>query len=308
MFIQICKELEIPAELLNRGNLVESLSDVFMYILHLSDKLRSADHKSPGFLEFLQHYKRIMDALRNLQFDKFFFRNDEEIQLFFETMDQKLQQSGKATLSERKISSIMSLFIPTDFVMDGFFNPIPQSENLLRLMISALMRKYLSSVGESDDEHMSIFCRKWFVDKQLADRLVEELCKMFEEIGKHLFFHMQGMKLNVLCKLLPWEEFSAFLKVIRDQHPDAHEFICLTLRSMAEKIKEDGSEGMDEHYACVLSNYPSGEFVTDRAQILDFVCDQLSITSEFGQVQDSPRNPDEDVEEEDVEDSSDNEE
>jgi hypothetical protein len=96
---------------------------------------------------------------------------------------------------------------------------------------------------------------------------------------------MQGMKLNVLCKLLPWKEFTEFLQSIRDRYPDEHEFICLTMRSMAEKIQKDGSEGMDAHYAQVLSGYPSGGFVADRAQIFEFVCGQLSITSEFGQVQ-----------------------
>jgi hypothetical protein len=152
-------------------------------------------------------------------------------------------------------------------------------------MISAIMLKYHSCVGELVDEHMCDFCRKWFVDKQAADSLVEEVCKIFEELGKHQLFYMQGMKLNVLCKLLPWKEFTEFLQVIRDRHPDEHEFICLTLRSMAEKIQGDVTEGMDEHYARVLSRYPSGGFVAERAQISEFVCGQLSIASEFGQVE-----------------------
>ena len=63
---------------------------------------------------------------------------------------------------------------------------------------------------------------------------------------------------------------------------------------MAEKIQGDG---IDADYTHVLSRYPSGGFVADRAQISEFVCGQLSITREFGQVLDSPRNPDEDVEE-----------
>ena len=112
---------------------------------------------------------------------------------------------------------------------------------------------------------------------------------------------MQGMKLNVLCKLLPWEEFTEFLQSIRDRHPDEHEFICLTLRSMSEEIQGDIKKGMDAQYARVLSHYPSGGFVADRAQTFEFVCGQLSITREFGQVQDSPRNPEEDVDEEDAE-------
>ena len=305
MFFRICEELEIPAELLDRENLVESLSNVFLHIAHLSDELRSADQESPDFLEILQCYKRIADAFCKLQFDKFFFSSDEELQLFFERMDQKLQQSGKDVLSEHKFSSIMSLLMSTDFVMDGFFKPVPQSEDFLRLMISTIMQKYHLCVGEFFDEHMGDFCRQWFVDKPAANILVEALCKIFEEIGEHPLFSMQTMKLNVLCKLLPWKEFTEFLQSIRVRHPDEHEFICLTLRSMSEKIQKDGSEGMDArmdaHYAQVLSRYPSGGFVAARAQIFEFVCDQLSITSEFGQVQDSPRNPDEDFEEEEEE-------
>lgn len=294
MFFRICEELEIPAELLNRENLVDSLSNVFLHIIRLSDKLRSANPQSPEFLEILQCYKRIADAFCKLQFDKVFFRSDQDLQLFFSRMDEKLQESGKDALAEHKISSIIDLFMTTDFVMDGFFKSLPQSENFLRLMISAIMRKYLSCVGESFDEHMGDFCLKWFVDKKAADSLVEEVCKIFEDLGKHQLFSMQGMKLNVLCKLLPWKEFTEFLQVIRDRHSDEHEFICLTLRSMAEKIQGDG---IDADYTHVLSRYPSGGFVADRAQISEFVCGQLSITREFGQVLDSPRNPDEDVEE-----------
>jgi hypothetical protein len=285
MFFRICEELEIPAELLDREDLVESLSNVFLHIVRLSDELRSADHESPDFLEILQRYKRISDAFCKLQFDKVFFSSAEELQLFFNRMDEKLRESGKDALAEQKISSIMSRLISTDFVMDGFFQPLPQSQDVLRLMISAIMQKYHSCVGESFDEHMGDFCFKWFVDKQAAENLVEELCKIFEEIEEHQLFRMQGMKLNVLCKLLPWKEFTEFLQSIRDRYPDEHEFICLTLRSMAEKIQKDGSDGMDVHYAKVLSNYPSGGFVVDRAHILEFVYRQLSITLEFGQVE-----------------------
>jgi hypothetical protein len=301
MFFRICEELGIPAELLDRENLVESLSNVFLHIVHLSDELRLANHQSPEFLEILQCYKRIADTFCKLQFDKVFFSSAEELQLFFECMDEKLQQSGKDALSEHKFSSITNLLISTDFVMDGLKKPVPQSEDFLRLMISTIMREYLACVGESVDENMGDFCRQWFVDKQAADSLVEALCKIFEEIGEHPLFSMQTMKLNVLCKLIPWKEFTEFLQSIRVRHPDEHEFICLTLRSMSEKIQKDESERMDAHYAQVLSRYPSGGFVAARAQIFEFVCDQLSITSEFGQVQDSPRNPDEDFEEEEEE-------
>jgi hypothetical protein len=265
MFFRICEELEIPVELLDRTNLVESISNVLMYIVRLSDDLLKADRQSPDFLDILQRYKRIADPFCKLQSEKFFFSSDEELQLFFKRMDEKLQQSGKDALTEHKFYMITHLFISTDFVTSGFFKPVPQSEDFLRLMISAIMHNYLSCVGE------------WFVDKQAADILVEALCKIFEEIGEHQLFHMQGMKLNVLCKLLPWKEFTEFLQSIRDRHPDEHEFICLTLRSMAEKIQGDVTEGMDEHYAQVLLNYPSGGFVVDRAQILEFVCGQLSI-------------------------------
>lgn len=295
MFIQICKELEIPAELLDRGNLVESLSNVFLHIVRLSDEIRSADRESPDFLEILQRYKRIVDAFFKLKFDKFFFRDEEELQLFFKRMDEKLQQSGKDVLASHTFSSITSLFVSTDFVMDGFLNPVHQSEDFLQLTISAIMQKYSFCVGEWVDKNMGAFCRKWFVNKQEAEKLVEALCKIFEDLEKHPLFHMSTMKFNVLCKLLPWEGFTKFLQVIRDRHPDEHEFICLTLRSMAEKIQGDITEGMDEHYARVLSRYPSGGFVADRAQISNFVCNQLLITDEFGQV-------DEEKDEEDVED------
>jgi hypothetical protein len=298
MFFRICEELEIPAELLDRENLVESLSNVLMYIVRLSDELRLGYQESPDNFGSLHHYKRIVDTFCKLQFDKVFFRSAEELQLFFNRMDEKLQESRKDALAEHKISSIMSRLISTDFVMDGFFQPLPQSQDVLRLMISAIMQKYHSCVRESFDEHMGDFCFKWFVDKQAADNLVEELCKIFEEIEEHQLFRMQGMKLNVLCKLLPWKEFTDFLQSIRDRYPDEHEFICLTLRSMSEKIQKDRSDGMDVHYAQVLSHYPSGGFAAARIQIFEFVCDQLSIKSEFGQVQDSPRNPDEDFEEE----------
>jgi hypothetical protein len=289
MFFRICEELGIPAELLDRENLVESLSNVFLHIVRLSDEIRSADHESPDFLEILQRYKRIVDAFFKLKFDKFFFRDEEELRLFFESMDEKLQQSGKDVLASHTFSSITDLFMTTDFVMDGFFNPVHQSEDLLQLTFSAIILKYHSCVGDSVDKNMGAFCRKWFVNKQEAEKLVEVLCKIFEDFEKHPLFSMQTMKLNVLCKLLPWEEFTEFLQSIRDRHPEAHEFICLTLRSMAEKIQGDITEGMDEHYARVLSRYPSGGFVADRAQISNFVCNQLLITDEFGQVDERRR-------------------
>jgi hypothetical protein len=292
MFFRICEELGIPAELLDRGNLVVSLSNVFLHIVRLSDEIRSADRESPDFLEILQRYKRIVDAFFKLKFDKFFFSSAEELQLFFKRMDEKLQQSGKDVLASHTFSSITSLFLTTDFVMDGFFNPVPQFQDFLQLTISAIILEYHPCVGESDDEHMGDFCCKWFVDKQAADMLVEALCKIFEDFEKHPLFHMSTMKLNVLCKLLPWKGFTEFLQSIRDRHPEAHEFICLMMRSMAQKIQEDVSVRIDGDYARVLLCYPSGGFVADRAQISKYMSDQLLITDEFGQVD----------EEEDVED------
>ena len=276
MFFQICEEVGIPAELLDFENLGESLSNVFMYIISLSDELRLADPKSPEFLEFLQYYNRIADAFCNLQLDRFalfLFNSSEELQRFFESMDEKLQESGKAALSEHTFSSITSLLISTDFVTGGFYTPLPYSIDFLRLMISTIMENYASCVGE------------WSVDNQAVNSLVEKICEIFDEIGNHELRHRQGMMLNVLCKLLPWKEFTDFLQSIRDQHPVEHQFISLTLRGIAENVRKDGSEGMDELYARVLSNYPSGGFVVDRAQISNFVCDQLSITLEFGQVE-----------------------
>ena len=275
MFFQICEQVGIPEDLLDFENLGKSLSNVFLHIFRLSDELRLADPKSPEFLEFLQYYKRIADAFCNLQLDRFemfLFKSPEELQSFFESMDEKLQQSGKAALSELTFSSIMSLLISTDFVTGGFYTPLPYSIDFLRLMISTIMEKYASCVGE------------WSVDNQAAaNSLLEKLCEIFDELGNHELRHRPGMMHNVLCKLLPWKKFTKFLQSIRDQHPVEHQFICLTLRSFAENVQKDGSEGIDELYARVLSNYPSGGFVVDRAQILKFVCGQLSITLVFGQ-------------------------
>jgi len=277
MFFQICEQVGIPEDLLNCENLGESLSNVFLHMISLSDELRLADPKSPEFLEFLQYYKRIADAFCNLQLDRFamfLFNSPEELQRFFESMDEKLQQSGKAALSEHAFSSIMSLLISTDFVTGGFYTPLPHSVDYLKLMISTIMENYDSCV------------REFSVDNQEANSLVEKICEIFDELGNHEFRHMQRMQrmmLNVLCKLLPWKEFTEFLQMIRYRHPVEHQFISLTLRSIAESVQKDGSEGMDAHYAKVLSNYSSGGFVTDRAQILKFVCYQLSITPDFGQ-------------------------
>jgi hypothetical protein len=271
IFFEICEALEIPAELLDRGILVETLTNVFMYIVRMSDELRLTDHESPDFLEILKRYKQIVDAFCKLKFDKFFFRSDEELQLFFERMDEKLQLSGKGALSEHKFSSITSLLISTDFVMAGFLKPVPNSEDFLRLIVFAIMQKYVSCVRTSLNS------------KHEADSLVEELCNIFEDSEKHPFFCWQDVKLNLLCKLLPWKEFTDFLKMIRVRNPVEHKFICLTMIMMAKTIKEDTSERIDEQYAHVLSHYPSCGFVTDRAQILEFVCGQLSITPDFGQ-------------------------
>jgi hypothetical protein len=104
MFFRICEELEIPAELLDRENLVESLSNVLMYIVRLSDELRLGYQESPDNFGSLHHYKRIVDTFCKLQFDKVFFRSAEELQLFFNRMDEKLQESRKDALAEHKIS------------------------------------------------------------------------------------------------------------------------------------------------------------------------------------------------------------
>jgi hypothetical protein len=275
MFNKICEQVGIPEDLLDPRNLVESLSNVFLYIISLSDDLSLADPKSPEFLEFLKYYKRIADAFCNLQLDRFamfLFNSPEELQSFFESMDSKLQQARKAPLSEHTFSSIMSLLISTDFVTGGFYTPLPYSVDSLKLMISTIMENYDSYVRELS------------VDNQAAaNSLVEKLCEIFDEIGNDERRHIPGMMHNVLCKILPWKEFTEFLQSIRDQHPVAHQYISLTLRSFAGNVQKDGSEGIDELYARVLSNYPSGGFVVDRAQILEFVCGQLSITLEFGQ-------------------------
>lgn len=269
MFIQICEMLEISEELLDRKDLVKSLVDIFVYIITLSDEIRLANPQSPEFLEILQGYKRIADAFCNLNLERFhmyFFSSDEELQRFFERMDKKLQQSGKAALSNHDFSSIMSRFISPDIMAGCFFKPLPQSEDFLQLVISAIMHKYHSCVRESIDEHM--------FKKEVAG-LLDELCTIFDWIVKYELFPSLQKKLNILCRLLPWDAFMDFLKKIKDLHPTEHLFICLTLKSIAKSIQK--KEGMDLDYARILSNYPSA-IVVDRAQIFKFVCGQLSIT------------------------------
>jgi len=272
MFFQICKALGLPAELLDRDNLVELLSNVICYTIQLSDELSdelaSTNPLLPEFLEKLKTYKQIGAIFCKLQFDTSFFTSQEELQSFFERIDEKLLQSGKERLHAHNFSSIMSLFISTDFVTSGYLSPLPPSQDFLLIMIESIIHH--SCIGKWEE---------WFRNRDIpeANLLVEELRKIFEEIRKHQHFSMATMKLNVLCKLFRCGGFTRFLKLIRTQHPDEHEFICSTLRDMAESIQKSDVNGMDAHYARVLSHYPSHVFEANGAQILEIVCAQLSI-------------------------------
>jgi hypothetical protein len=141
-----------------------------------------------------------------------------------------------------------------------------------------------------------------------AVHYVYALCDILHEIRNHSHFRMDFFKFNVLCKLLPWKEFTDFLQQLANpglcdgnDFCDEHGFITVTLREMAKSIQENNMDGMNEHYSRVLSNHLPRGFVTDRAQISEFVCDQLSITSVFGQVPDSPINSDDEEEDDEEE-------
>lgn len=277
MFFRICEILEIPEDMLDRKNLVRSLCGVFIHIIVFSDELCFLDPKSPNFLEKLLHYKKIADVFSNLQFDNGFFRSEEELNTFFEYIDGILQDSGKGGFTRRdftSFSSIKSLFMSTDFVLSIHSESFPQSHDLLRMMIDAIIDRYYLSLETWHNDHMAAFFGDSF-DKTKIEYLVEELCNIIEDIRKHDCFNETLMMLNVLCKLLPWKKFTDFLQSIRVLHPIEHEFICLTLKSMAQSIQENDRKGIDESYASVLLQYASRGFEPDRTRILDFMCAQL---------------------------------
>jgi hypothetical protein len=263
--------------MLDRKNLVKSLCNVFIHIIVLSDDLRLLYQKSPDFLEKLLHYKKIANVFSNLKFDNGFFRSEEELNSFFEYTDGILQFVEKGGFTRRNFnsfSSIKSLFMSTDFVLSRHSESFPQSHDLLRMMIDAIMDRYYLSLEKWHDDHMAAFFGDSF-DKTKIEYLVEELCNIIEDIRKHDCFNEMPMMLNVLCKLLPWKKFTDFLQSIRVLHPIEHEFICLTLKSMAQSIQENDRKGIDESYASVLLQYASCGFEPDRTRIFEFVCDQL---------------------------------
>lgn len=277
MFFRICEILEIPKHMLDRKNLVRSLCGVFIHIIVFSDELYFLDPKTPDFLEKLLHYKKIADVFSNLKFDNGFFRSEEELNTFFEYIDGILQDSAKGGLTKRdftSFSSIASLFMSTDFVLSVHSESFPQSRDLLRIMIDAIMDRYYLYLETWHNDHMAAFFGDSF-DKTKIKSLVEELCNIIEDIRKHDRFNEIPMMLNVLCKLLPWKKFTNFLQSIRVLHPTEHEFICLTLKSMAQSIQANDREGIDVSYASVLSHYPSRGFEPDRTRIFEFVCAQL---------------------------------
>jgi hypothetical protein len=277
MFFRICEILEIPKDMLDRKNLVKSLCNVFIHIIVLSDDLRLLYQKSPDFLEKLLHYKKIANVFSNLKFDNGFFRSEEELNSFFEYTDGILQFVEKGGFTRRNFnsfSSIKSLFMSTDFVLSIHSESFPQSHDLLRMMIDAIIDRYYLSLETWTDDHMAAFFGDSF-DKTKIEYLVEELCNIIEDIRKHDCFNEMPMMLNVLCKLLPWKKFTDFLQSIKVLHPIEHEFICLTLKSMAQSIQENDRKGIDASYASVILQYPSRGFEPDRTRIFEFVCAQL---------------------------------
>jgi hypothetical protein len=271
IFFRICQELEIPAELLIPDNLPESLANVFLYIIRLSDEIRSMDSKSDGFLEILQRYKLIAGTFCRIYIDQHFFEEPGDLNIFWRLVDEKLISSGKSCLEKHSVSSLNRLFISPDFVSAGFFKHLSDSENLLRLIIAAILRRFEdATVG-------------WF-DTTETVMYANALCDIFLEIRGHSRFDMEIFKANVLFQLLPWSDFTEFLK--RLGNPDLcdgnnfcneYGFIVKTLMEMAKSVQQDTMDGMDAAYSRVLSNHPSRGFVEDRTQIYGFVCSQLSI-------------------------------
>lgn len=258
IFSRICQELKLPAKLLVPNNFPETISNVFLFIIHLSDRIRSMDHRKEKYLEIIQDYKKIANFLCNLKLVQHLFEYPSDLESFFQLVDKKLTASGKPSLANHDVSSLNELFISPDFVFAGFSSHLPESDDLLRLLIGALMRRFEE-------------------DKLEAKKYLYALCDIFHEIKENMCFDMDIFKFNVLCKILPWKEFTDFLQ--RLGNPSLCNelgFICATLIDMAKSVQENKSDDMDEHYFRVLSNHSPRGFEMDRTQILDFVCSQLS--------------------------------
>lgn len=271
IFFRICQELEIPAELLIPDNLPESLANVFLYIIRLSDEIRSMDPRSDGFLEILQRYKLIAGTFCMIDIDQYLFEEPGNLNIFWRLVDEKLIASGKPSLEKHSVSSLKGLFISPDFVSAGFFKPLSDSENFLRLNIGAILRRFEDATAG------------WF-DTTETVKYANALCDIFLEIRGHPRFDMEIFKANVLFQLLPWGEFTEFLKRLGNpdlcdgnDFCDEYGFIVKTLMEMAESVQKNTMDAMDDAYSRVLSNHPSRGFVADRTQIYEFVCSQLSI-------------------------------
>lgn len=271
IFFRICQELEIPEEILIPNNLPESFSNVFLYIIRLSDEIRSMDQQSYVFLEILQRYKLIAGTFCRINIDQHFFEEPGDLHIFWSLVDEKIIASGKPSLEKHSVSSLKGLFISPDFVSAGFFKPLSESENFLRLIIGAILRRFEDATVD-------------FFDTPETVKYANALCDIFHEIRGHIRFHMEIFKFNVLCQLLPWGEFTEFLKRLGNpdlcdgnDFCDEYGFIVKTLMEMAESVQKNTMDGMDVAYSRVLSNHPSRGFVADRTQIYGFVCSQLSI-------------------------------
>ena len=271
IFFRICQVLEIPAKLLFPDNLPESLASVFLYIIQLSDEIRSTDLQSDEFLEKIQRYKHIADVFCKINIDQLLLEKPSDLSIFFQLIDEKLTASGKPSLAKHDVSSLNELFISPDFVFAGFSSPLSEFNDLLKIMIGALMHQFDKDPLESK-------------------KYVYALCDIFHEIREHPYFlrKMDIFKFNVLCKLLPWKDFTDFLRRLGNpafcdgiDFQVEQSFICITLQDMSKSVQENNMKGMDEHYSGVLSNHPPRGFEADRTQILEFVCSQLSIPMKF---------------------------
>lgn len=123
IFSRICQELEIPAKLLVRNNFPETLSNVFLFIIHLSHSIRLMDPQKEQFLEKLQSYRKIANVLCNVKIDQYLFEDPSDLERFFQLVDEQLTASGKPSLANHDVSSLNELFISPDFVFAGFFQP-----------------------------------------------------------------------------------------------------------------------------------------------------------------------------------------
>lgn len=253
MFFEICKELGLPAKLLIRDDLVEALSNVYLHIIQLSDDLLSTDRESPEFLDRLYAFKKIADVFNKLEFDRSFF-SEEELREFFVRLDEKLQETGKIPLHEHNFRGINQRIMQTDLMLNVSCSLEYDCKNFLKILIEAIIHGYRQSGGG-----------------QRALDFVEQFCKIFDQIYEHKLFFLPMHKHYLLCYLFPWEGFTGFLMSIRQEHPEAHEYVCSSLVEITTRVQKDKDDLL---HTQIMSKYP--DFEQNKANIVEFVRAQLS--------------------------------